>query len=144
MGRSGCSRRSLQASMGRGIVVALAALTASGCGEDNLAPAGGMVRIAGKPACAGRVVFLPVGGGRPAIGDIDATGHFTLTSGGSEAGAAIASHHIVLKDVRCEGDADGKNYRAMEASRLAVEAGVENAFDIDVDLQNGWLLVAED
>src|SRR5262245_25847390 len=112
-------------------LLALAALwvmvaLASGCGDSNLAPARGLVRVSGRPACSGRVVFLPMGGGKPALGDIDQDGHFTLTTGDSADGAAIAVQHIVLKDVRCAGDAKGKNYRATESVRVEVRGGQEN------------------
>ncbi|MBX3435326.1 MAG: hypothetical protein KF847_18580 [Pirellulales bacterium] len=117
---------------------------AIGCGPDDLAPARGTVRVGGRPAQQGRVVLLPVGGGQPAIGEIGASGEFRLTTGGSHSGAKIASHHVVLKDVACAPNEKPKNYRATGATEFAVEAGVDNALEIDVTVGRGWAEIRDD
>jgi hypothetical protein len=120
----------------------LAALT--GCGSDRLAPASGVVRIAAQPACEGRIVFLPVGGGPPALGDVGSDGRFVLRTGGNQDGALVAVHHVLLKDVRRAGDAKAKSYRAAESTAFEVRRGTHNEFAIDVDLRRGWAAVADD
>jgi hypothetical protein len=127
-----------------GVALAMVLAALPGCGDATLAPVSGTVSIAGKPACGGKIIFLPDGGGRPAIGNIGSDGRFSLTTGGSDEGAAIAAHHIVLKDVLCAGDAKGKNYRTNEVTRLQVQGGAGNAFDINVDVKNGWQEVLDD
>ena len=124
------------------LALTLAALT--GCGSERLAPVSGVVRIGSQPASEGRVVFLPVGGGPPALGDVGGDGRFDLRTGAEQDGALVAVHHVLLKDVRCAGDAKAKSYRAAESTAFEVRSGTHNEFAIDVDLERGWAAVADD
>jgi hypothetical protein len=130
--------------LGRWIVCLIATAVMAGCGATDLAPALGSVRVNGKLACGGRVVFLPVGGGQPALGEIDPRGRFTLSSGGRQQGAKIAKHHVVLKDVRCSVSDEGESYRATEATEFEVRQGTENVIDLNVLVGKGWLAIADD
>lgn len=77
-----------------GTLVACAALT-SGCGPRRAAvhPASGEVRLRGKPFPKADVTFVPTGG-RPALGQTDAQGRFTLRTWAADDGA-VAGEHVV-------------------------------------------------
>ncbi|MBY0457505.1 MAG: carboxypeptidase-like regulatory domain-containing protein, partial [Gemmataceae bacterium] len=58
--------------------LALAALTATGCGT-TLQPAGGQVLVDGVPVKEGTVMFYPTAKGRPATARIGEDGSFVLS-----------------------------------------------------------------
>jgi hypothetical protein len=70
------------------------------CGCNNsagpkLAPAGGVVRFAGKPLVGARVIFNPASG-RPATGTTDAEGRFQLSTLRPGDGAMLGPHRVAV------------------------------------------------
>lgn len=93
---------------GRTIVtrwLALAACVAlAGCGGKSLAPVRGKVTFQGKPVTAGGIQFAPQGEkddtlevGRPAMGNLDANGEFTLTTNSPGDGAWVGKHRVFYR-----------------------------------------------
>lgn len=61
-------------------VVAIVAIALTGCGGPARVPAGGQVKLDGKPLADCAVVFVPVDGGAAANGVTDAAGRFRLAT----------------------------------------------------------------
>lgn len=69
-------------------------------GTDGMAPVSGRVTYAGRPVTAGRVLFYPEDGRRMAMGAIDASGNYTLTTFENQDGAFVGKHKVVIDAVR--------------------------------------------
>jgi hypothetical protein len=117
----------------------------SGCGQEySVAPARGVVTVQSRPVTGGRVLFLPVAGGKQALGTIGADGTFVLTCYKNGDGAQVGLNHVVLVDVTTGGLAKPESYRAAKTNRLQVEAGKENVFAIELGERNRWEQMADD
>lgn len=93
-------------------VCAVVFLTA-GCGPKGpaMVPVSGVVKLDGAPVPAGAgVTFMPVGTGRPATGQTDQDGRFTLTTEKANDGALEGEYVVAVSGVRTVGavaNADG-------------------------------------
>jgi hypothetical protein len=86
-------------------VCALLVLPA-GCGPKGpaMVPVSGVVKLDGVPVGAGAgVTFIPVGAGRPATGETDKDGKFTLTTEKANDGALEGEYSVAVAGVRTVG-----------------------------------------
>jgi hypothetical protein len=109
-----------------------------GCGESQLAPAGGTTHINGLPAVAGRVVFRPLTDGKTAIGTIERDGTFVMKVGARQKGAQIGENHVLVIDARTGVQHTPVSFRAPATGRVVVRAKEQNNFLIDVSEKGGW------
>jgi len=138
--------RSVAAAAG-GCLVCLV-LTGCGGGPDlpPVAPVSGSVSIDGKPLPRGTVQFVPDASkgtnGAPAVGNINATGRYTLKTAGVE--GAIVGHHKVRVEARQEPKNEmdtmplsliPEKYNDENASGLTfeVKAGQDNVCDLPLE-----------
>jgi hypothetical protein len=128
----------------RGGATLLAAATLAGvvgCGGSpyELAPAGGVVTVDGKPYTGGKVMFAPVAkgedgkAGRAAFGRVGPDGRFALSSYAEGDGAVVGEHVVTL--FRMEPPNDG--FKGLDftrvtwpSGRMTVEAGKTNEFEV--------------
>ena len=115
----------------------------AGC-ADNLSPVakvGGRITFQGRPVVSGKLLFLPEGGGKQAIGSIRQDGSFELTTYREGDGALVGNHHaVVLKGkVTSRGKLPAAIQRAGNR-RLAVESGKINRLQIELDSQEWEIL----
>lgn len=125
----------------------MSAVGLAGCGGEEgpaIATVKGKVTFDGQPLTRGTVYFIPDASkgtkGPMAIGEIDDTGHYQITSSGERDGAIVGFHKI-----RVEARAEPKDrndtqppyiiparYDDQETSRLTTEvkAGEENIVDL--------------
>ncbi|MEM9704286.1 MAG: hypothetical protein AAF907_17735 [Planctomycetota bacterium] len=116
----------------------LLAATTAGCNtgieEYPTAPASGIVTCNGLPLEAGRVVFMPVGSasnpnaGKQARGYILAGGQFILSTYGSEDGAVIGEHRVLVESAA--GGAIGGGCSGRVKETVTVTADGPNEFEI--------------
>lgn len=85
-------------------IVLLVVGAAAGCngetGHDKTAPVSGRVTYAGEPVPQGQIMFYPADGRRMAIGVIDASGNYELTTFDPQDGAVLGKHTVVVDAVR--------------------------------------------
>jgi hypothetical protein len=62
-----------------------------------------MVLIDGKPVTSGNIKFVPKNG-RPSVGKIDQSGHFTLRCYDGEDGAVLGTHQVQVASNRIISD----------------------------------------
>lgn len=74
----------------------LATLLLTGCGGSNLQPLTGTVTLDGKPLADAAISFIPVEGGRPASGNSDADGKFTIASYTAGDGLPPGSYKVTI------------------------------------------------
>lgn len=87
-------------------ILVLALLSTVGCGGDGRpprVPVSGVITVDQKPVAEAAVMFLPVAGGRPAIGTTDAAGRFVLTTFDDGDGAIIGEHKVSVTKVKVTG-----------------------------------------
>lgn len=87
-------------------------LLGSGCGPKGpaMVPVTGIVKLDGVPVAKAGVTFMPIGGGRPATGETDQEGKFTLTTNKADDGALEGEYGVAVSGVRTTGvvaNADG-------------------------------------
>jgi hypothetical protein len=117
----------------------------AGCGNEfEIASARGIVRLDGKPAAGGHVLFLPVGGGQKAIGRIGPDGAFVLTSYREGDGAQVGQHQIAIVRAVATRGTKPASYRCDDAHRVEVVADKDNEFTLNVDSRHGWKAIAAD
>jgi hypothetical protein len=117
----------------------------SGCGHEfPIAPTRGVVTLKGQPVTAGRVVLLPVGGGKHALGTIGPEGAFVLSSYGEGDGAQVGENHVLVLDVSAPGQSDAVNYRAAKSHSVHVKPDRENVLAIDIKPGTGWHVIEDD
>lgn len=98
-------RPTLVASVGVMVLIA-----ACGPSRPKTAPVSGVVTLDGKPVAGASVMLTPDDGGRPALGETDAEGKFTLTTFEPGDGALVGKHHVTVRKVEISGvqaDRDG-------------------------------------
>ena len=122
---------------------ALLALLAAGCGSDGpeLASVEGTVKLDGQPLEGAKVVFTPVGPGRPAYAWTDAAGHYELAYTNDDGGALLGEHTVAITTHR-KGDPESgvvgapelvpAKYNSKSELKKTVEDG-ENVIDFDLD-----------
>ena len=74
----------------------------AGCSEDaTTASVSGIVRLDGKPLPLGIIRFIP-SAGRPASGEIQSDGTFTLGTYGKKDGALIGKHRVTVTAIQSD------------------------------------------
>lgn len=70
-----------------------------GCGQSDAPPLGkvfGVVTLNGQPVSNASITFLPVEGGRPASGETNAKGEYTLTFSADLNGAKVGKNQVFI------------------------------------------------
>jgi hypothetical protein len=130
-------------------------ISTSGCGSSGTetVPVTGKVTCKGQPVVKASVVFMPVtstGGGRPATGETDANGMYSLSTFEVNDGAVPGEHRVSIVIVSDEPEPPpgakearfwkpplqpfADKYTQPETSGLTatVERGKENSLDFDL------------
>lgn len=82
-------------------------IVATGCSSGpRVAPVKGKVTVGGKPVTTGQITFHSEGG-RPAIGEIDAEGNYTLTTFKQGDGAIVGKHTVTIHATKVGGGSMG-------------------------------------
>jgi hypothetical protein len=90
-----------------------------GCGQDaDLGQVHGTVRLDGKPLTSGTVQFVP-DAGRPAKGEVQSDGTYTLGTLGSADGAQVGAHRVAIIAYEASGDSRPA-YQARAANKPLV------------------------
>jgi hypothetical protein len=77
-------------------IIALVALTASGCGEKGWVTVSGKVTYKGQPVTVGMLTFLPdAPGGQPLSGPVDQNGEYRMPAG-KAAGLRCGTYKVVV------------------------------------------------
>jgi hypothetical protein len=90
---------------------------AGGCGggEYDTAPVRGRVTAGGQPVTSGQVMFSPVmqeksdrgiNPGKAALGQVDASGNFVLSTYGDQDGAVIGRHRVSFLNAASDNEED--------------------------------------
>ena len=90
--------------------LAVALLSLSGCfgsGDKSLAPVTGTVKAKGKIVTAGKIMFYPDAGGRPAMGAIGPDGTYSLKTNKDGDCASIGTHTVTFNCVEFRGGGGG-------------------------------------
>ncbi len=87
-------------------------LLIAGCGprRPKTVPVTGVVTLDGKPVQGASVMFSPEGEGRPAMGETDQEGKFSLKTFDPGDGAILGKHQVTVRKVEVSGfqaDPDG-------------------------------------
>lgn len=93
--------------------------TAIGCGDANkdlppTVPVTGKVTYQGQPISNGLVTFIPSNGSKPASGQTDKNGEFTLSTFGREDGAVFGKHKVTIKAYK-----EGQDVSLVPADKLS-------------------------
>jgi hypothetical protein len=138
------------------ILIAIAVSTSPGCGGGPKLPqrakVTGLVTLDGKALPTGMVTFVPDRSrgtsGPPAVGGIDSTGHYQLTTDRqSEGDGAVVGFHLVRVFANEPGDPmhsvtaslipQQYNNEATSGLRFEVKAGVDNVIDLPLKSKGG-------
>jgi hypothetical protein len=87
-------------------LILVCTLFLNGCSNSDrpkLAKVSGTVTLDKMPVAGAAVMFMPVGGGRPAQGLTDAQGKFTLTTFDDGDGAIIGEHKVTVTKMQVTG-----------------------------------------
>lgn len=87
------------------VLVAIGCVVLLGCGDGgpSLTPVKGKVIYKDQPVAGATVVFNPVDQGMIAMGQTDASGEYTLNTGGRP-GAKLGKYRVSVTKVKQEGD----------------------------------------
>lgn len=131
------------------LIILLIAIIAVGCGSGEERPqtskTEGTVTFDGKPLEAASVSFIPESG-RPASGFTDASGRFVLTTFGSEDGAIVGQHTVIISKVKSEAKDQNdiyakqksvipEKYSDIKKTELTATINSDGANDIKLDLK---------
>jgi hypothetical protein len=133
------------------------ALGCAGCGDSELAPVSGTVRLEGVALTGGILQLTPDGGGRGAVGDIQSDGRFTLSTQQLGDGAAPGKYSVAvvpneeaitsasLAEKLPKGRADSRLV-FFAPKDLPVEIAVDrdNVLELDISIAGGWRAVRDD
>jgi hypothetical protein len=114
-----------------------------GCGGDTVAVHGSVQRE-GSVVPSGRIVFTPIGGGKPAFGAIHPDGTFRLTTKKPDDGAMIGTYRVMIVGDRSKNKETRTTYVGPRDKPLEVAAGQENEFVINIRAADGWQTVQDD
>ncbi|MCR4411810.1 MAG: hypothetical protein NUV77_05210 [Thermoguttaceae bacterium] len=91
------------------ILALVACVALGGCGPSTPAtvPVSGTVTLDGQPLEGAAVSFVPIGQGRPATGQTDSSGKFTLTSFQPGDGAPAGKYKVGVSKLDKPADAKG-------------------------------------
>lgn len=114
----------------------------AGCGGGSgfkVVPVSGTVTLDGEPLANATVTFLPQATGAPdagpaSVGETDASGKFTLKTGGGEIGAVVASHQVMITTVKDAGAGaeDDNVYAEAEPERVPARYNSATTLSFDV------------
>ena len=101
------------------ILAVSAALAAGGCGPGlpETAPVQGTVTYDGKPVTQGKIAFFPETG-RPASGQIQPDGTYTLTTFSTDDGALLGKHVVTIESMTSTGGEQPKSFEQEMARAL--------------------------
>lgn len=74
----------------------LLCLLLAGCGGSGIVTVSGTLTYKGKPVTNAFINFVPADGGRPSMGETDASGKFTLTYDPQTKGAKTGRHKVFV------------------------------------------------
>jgi hypothetical protein len=128
------------------ILLAVSLAPGLGCGKQaDLAPTAGVVHLEGAPMTSGKVLFTPLGPGKPAAGDIQSDGSFVLSTYDMNDGAKPGRHRVtIVGAAKSEEQRIRPSWMAPKDHFIEIEAGKKNDLKIDVKLAAGWKKLAED
>lgn len=111
-----------------------------GCqGGRPIAPVEGAVIVEGQPLASGRVMFLPKGGGRPALGQIESGGRFVLGTFRKNDGALVGLHRVtIISEPATGGEGKRLVFRPPADFTLEVKAKTKNQFEVRILKSDGW------
>ncbi|MGE0760958.1 MAG: hypothetical protein AB7O38_28360 [Pirellulaceae bacterium] len=113
------------------LAVTLAIVVAAGCGpgKPTLVPISGRVTLNGKPLHLGSVQFVAQGV-RPAYGQIDKDGFFSLETDG-EPGCPIGQHKVLVQAQEISGtEATGEKMKQISPLKYASLEGTDLVVDV--------------
>lgn len=105
----------------------------TGCSRSDAPPVGkvtGIVTLNGQPVPSASITFIPTEGGRPATGETDANGEYTLTFSTRLRGAKVGNNKVVIGTARDAGD-------KAPAVRESIPDRYNHKSDLFVDVQAG-------
>lgn len=118
------------------LLVSVALFALASCGGKNAAKVSGAVTLDGKPLASGSVTFHPADGkGAIAYGQINAQGHYELTTG-TEAGltpGAYVATVVATEPVPPASPADEATFRTVTPERY----GNAKTSDFKIDVKAG-------
>lgn len=122
-------------------LLAICAASVAGCsdGRPERVPISGQVLLDGVPLEQAFVKFVPPNG-RPAVGETDASGHFTLTCYEPNDGATLGTHQVAVIAVK-EISSAAIMWRAPKKYADSQASGIEIVVDQpkdDLELQLTW------
>ena len=113
------------------------ALLTVGCTDNPpTAPVSGTITRNGQAVTSGRVLLLPRGGGKQAIGTIADDGKFTVTTFSSGDGALIGNHHAVVLKATSSNSDDSFSYESSKDADLQVKPDGPNEFTIELESES--------
>lgn len=128
--------------MARALVAAIAVVF-SGCGGD-LILVRGTVQREGKPLASGRVVFVPIGGGSAAYGEIRPDGAFQLETEG-RSGAPPGAYRLLIVQTKLTDTGPSRTtYVPPRDVSWQVTPGETAQIVIDMRDQDGWTIDRDD
>jgi hypothetical protein len=110
-----------------------------GCGESHppVAPVAGKVTYKGQPCTAGRLLFLPVGGGKQGLGAIQPDGSFRISTFGDGDGALVGTHNVLILNVATVPDAkEALTFKLAKSAPIAIKADAPNELVIALPADN--------
>jgi len=118
-----------------------ACLLLAGCGSGlDIAPTRGTISVKGEMLTNGRVMFMPIGGGQYAVGEIQPDGSFVMSTVDDGDGVLVGEHSVQItqREDDVEPGKQAYNFESPPGEPYVVKSGEENVFDIDIDTDKGW------
>lgn len=115
-----------------------------GCGTAHppVAKVNGKVTYNGQQAIGGRILFLPVGGGKQGIGTIRSDGTFELGTFAKNDGALVGNHQaMIVRAVFDKARDESLAFRRSEGQWIVVEPETVNEFVIELS-SGDWAALA--
>lgn len=128
------------ARLGLGVVLVLGGVV--GCGKSGTAPTvkvSGTVTYNGQPVEGASVAFVPENG-RPASGETDASGKFTLSTFETGDGAVPGKHTVTISEPSEDPSGEGEEDYSMpdeSAGRFPAKYGDLGTSDFTADVKEG-------
>lgn len=116
-------------------VVVLAAIALVGCGDEvELGDAQGVVTMDGKPLPEATVRFIPIGGGRSALGRTDENGHYEMLYSATATGALVGPVRVEITSAEETTDAAGNS--RMKPETIPARYNTQSELKADVGSGN--------
>lgn len=118
------------------LVVCASLMGLGGCRSGDSPPLGrveGTVTLDGKPLSEGRIMFVPVDGGRTSTGEFDESGNYQLIYSLDEWGAKVGEHTVKITTQNDFGGGERipAKYNVDSELKAVVEGG-SNTFDFEL------------